>query len=373
MRRRRLLTSLAAGLVIGTEGHRSGTEPPSPLCVSSQTGSDRPASVGTPEDVEDELRQVAPQDAIPAITTPAFAADWSGVPDSVLRPSDMVVGVTRGSDHSAYPLRILTRHEVVNDALGGPLLVTYCPLCGSPVVAERTVDGSPATFGVSGYLLKGNLVMYDGATGSLWSQLLARAVRGPESGTSLDLLPSRLASWQTWRETHPETKALLPPPPQSRTVDGAVEHDYDSDPFETYFGEPFSPHGTALSLTTSLLGVFAGGQAKAYPLPRVREGGGVVNDVVGSVPVVVATGPTGASLVAYERCVRGSPWTFRRAAATRLTARGRDWNVLTGEAWESPSSSLRLPPPTATLRLHYGTWRDFHPDAPIYGAETGAK
>lgn len=122
-----------------------------------------------------EMRQALPQDAIAAITDPAFDRDWSGVscPDGTrltLDPAESVVGVERAGRARAYPLRVLRRHEVVNDDLAGPLLVTYCPLCGSSIVAERLVEGEATAFGVAGC-----------AGGATWSCTTARRVRSGAS------------------------------------------------------------------------------------------------------------------------------------------------------------------------------------------------
>lgn len=41
----------------------------------------------------------------------------------------------------AYPLRVLTWHEIVNDVLAGVLVaVTYCPLCNAAIVFDRRLD-----------------------------------------------------------------------------------------------------------------------------------------------------------------------------------------------------------------------------------------
>jgi hypothetical protein len=189
---------------------------------------------------------------IPAIVDPAFAPDWSGVDvderyadAGTLADDHVVVGVAAGGATRAYPLGVLTPHEVVNDVLpdGTPLLVTYCPLCDSGMVAERRVGGESTAFIVSGQLWTppelstraaaadnrsfalrpddpdpgavrntGNLLLLDRATGSYWSQLLARAICGPERGTELSVLPATTARWGVWRREHPETGVLLPPP-----------------------------------------------------------------------------------------------------------------------------------------------------------------
>ena len=204
------------------------------------------AEYGYPATVcEEDLRP----DAIPAIDEPAFAPDWDGVDlpaeyraEGGLTDDRVVVGVTREGVARAYPLSVLTRHEVVNDTVGEPLLVTYCPICRSGLVASREVDGETATFGVTGLLWKlpdayaaaseasgkafgasesdpdagvrdsANLVMYDERTRSYWSQLLAEAICGPKTGESLGIRPSTVATWGEWRADHPDTDVLLPPP-----------------------------------------------------------------------------------------------------------------------------------------------------------------
>ncbi len=52
----------------------------------------------------------------------------------------------------AYPLSVLWHHEIVNDTHGGPLVVTYCSICRSGLVADRRVRDEPTTFRVSGQL-----------------------------------------------------------------------------------------------------------------------------------------------------------------------------------------------------------------------------
>ena len=51
----------------------------------------------------------------------------------------------------AYPLAILTWHEIANDTVGGvPVSVTFCPLCNSAVAFDRRLGDVTLDFGVSG-------------------------------------------------------------------------------------------------------------------------------------------------------------------------------------------------------------------------------
>ena len=61
---------------------------------------------------------------------------------------------------------------------------------------------------MSGKLIKNALVMYDHQSDTLWSQFLSRGVKGPLSGTSLEILPALQTTWQQWLELHPDTVVL---------------------------------------------------------------------------------------------------------------------------------------------------------------------
>ena len=256
VKRRAFLAGGSAAVTVGTAGCLVGYR---------EEGSERTeypgiAGYGYPSTIcEEGLRP----DAVRAVDDPAFGPDWDGIdlPDGYRRDGGLtddrvVVGVERAGTARAYPLSVLARHEVVNDVFGPrseartrsdgecdvPLLVTYCPICRSGLVARREVDGEPATFGVTGLLWKlpdayaaaseadgtafgasesdpdaavrdsANLVMYDEPTRSYWSQLLAEAICGPEAGDGLEVLPSTVATWGVWRAEHPDTVVLLPPP-----------------------------------------------------------------------------------------------------------------------------------------------------------------
>jgi len=70
-----------------------------------------------------EIVTVLPKDAIPAIMSPTFE---DGAKATWLRGSNLVIGVKIGDDSRAYPVAILSRHEIVNDKSAGiPFAVTW--------------------------------------------------------------------------------------------------------------------------------------------------------------------------------------------------------------------------------------------------------
>ena len=65
-----------------------------------------------------------PRDGIPALTDPAFVS--AAEADEKLKPNDIVLGLEFGGVAKAYPVGILTWHEVVNDTVGDkPVMVSW--------------------------------------------------------------------------------------------------------------------------------------------------------------------------------------------------------------------------------------------------------
>lgn len=158
----------------------------------------------------DEVRDGGPRrDGIPPIDDPSF------LPVSQvdhLAPLDPVMSFTKNGETRAYPLRVMTFHEIVNDVVGGdPVAVTYCPLCNAAIVFDRRLGGEVLDFGTTGKLRNSDLVMYDRQTDSWWQQFSGEAIAGDYAGTQLRMLPSRLVSWERFAEAHPDAVVLQDP------------------------------------------------------------------------------------------------------------------------------------------------------------------
>jgi hypothetical protein len=167
-----------------------------------------------------------PRDGIPSIDNPVFEF-VPGHED--LAPQEPVVGLTIDGDARAYPLRILTWHEIVNDVVGGmPVAVTYCPLCNSAPVFERTVDGRVLEFGTTGKLKDSNLIMYDRQTETWWQQFTGQAIVGEMTGAELTLVPARLQSWAEFSEENPNGRVLVPNNPNMRAYGRNPYRSYDT-------------------------------------------------------------------------------------------------------------------------------------------------
>ena len=128
----------------------------------------------------------------------------------MLLETEPVVAVAINGDARAYPIRVLTLHELVNDTVGGvPVTVSYCPLCNSGVTYDRRVADRVLDFGTSGSLYQSSLVMYDRQTQSLWTHFDGRAVVGHLAGAQLDFYPTQIIAWSEWSQENPEGQVLV--------------------------------------------------------------------------------------------------------------------------------------------------------------------
>jgi len=243
-----------------------------------------------------------PRDGIPAIDAPRFVAAATA---RHLAPDDRVLGVVVAGVAKAYPIKILSWHEIVNDrAADGGLLVTYCPLCGSGV-AFRVAAG--ARFGVSGLLYRSDLLLYDRSSESLWSQIRGIAITGPRKGEHLTPVPVRHTTWGRWRHRHPATVVLSQKTGYHRSYGRSPYGGYEASP-RLYFPVPY--RSSRYPPKAWVLGVTAGGQYRAYPFVELAKAATPVVEQVAGHTVTVHYDPTAPTAWAE---VDG-----REVAATRL-------------------------------------------------------
>ena len=385
---------LAAACGTGSAGDSSGAVTPFP--GESPAGRSDVSTTGEPENVPNvqgwntdwskstidlsELRRGLaasdPRDVISPIDEPKLEkvaeVDW-------LDDREPVALAKAGGEARAYPLRILTWHEVVNDELGGvPVAVTYCPLCNSAVGFEREVEGRVLTFGVSGLLRNSDLVMWDRQTESLWQQISGEGIVGELAGTQLTLVPVTLVSWETFREEFPDGTVL--------SQDTGFGRSYGINPYDFYdsSSRPFLFNGEVddrFPAMERVLATIVGETNKAYPFSVISEKR-AVNDEVAGEPIVVfwgdestasalsdpeiAEGRSVGTGAAYLRTVDGQVLTFRPAGEDLFkdNETGTTWTLL-GKGVDGPLAGEKLEPVIADTPLWFA-WAAFNDGSPVY-------
>ncbi|MCP5150864.1 MAG: DUF3179 domain-containing protein [Ectothiorhodospiraceae bacterium] len=318
-----------------------------------------------------------PKDGIPPIDRPRFddvatAGGWLDRLEPVI-----VVGV--GDDVRAYPLQVLTWHEIVNDTVGGtPVAVTFCPLCNASIVFDRRLDGRLLDFGTTGKLRMSDLVMYDRQTETWWQQFTGEAIVGELTGAVLTRVPASIVAFEDFAAAHPAGKVLNRDTGHRRSYGRNPYRGYDSIEDRPFlFHDPVDPR---LPPMERVLNVSVAGRHRLYPLSALR-GKPVLNDRVGDLDVVVLSRDDSRSVLdadaiaasrlvpaanAFGRKVGNRVLTFEhRGDAIVDRETGSRWSRL-GTALEGPLAGTSLPAVPSGVHFAFA-WLAFNPSSEIYG------
>lgn len=325
-------------------------------------------------DVDDIRSGGPPPDGIPPIDEPRFVRPGT-VRD--LEDREPVIAFELDGDARAYPLEILTWHEIVNDTVAGaPVAVTYCPLCNTAVVYDRRLNDRVLDFGTSGRLYQSALVMYDRQTESLWAHFTAQGLVGVLAGQRLDTYPASIVSWASWRDANPDGLVL--------SRDTGFDRDYGRNPYPGYDDvgrQPFLFQGEVdgrLAAMERVVAVGRGADPVAVRLDQLADAG-VVNVRLDGERITVWHLPgTGSALddadTAGGRDVGatgvfrpeadGQPLTFERDGDVFVDDETRSrWNIF-GAAIDGPLGGQRLEP-VEHVDTFWFAWAAYQPDTRI--------
>jgi hypothetical protein len=210
------------------------------------------------------LRGGPVMDGIPSIDEPLFITVKEA--DEWIEDNELVLAMIYKGTKRVYPLQVLVWHEIVNDKIAGdPVLITYCPLCGSGIAFERKilVNGAKqeVEFGTSGKLYNSNLVMYDRETRTYWTQIEGRAIIGELTGQKLIGLSIDTVVWRDWKKEHPDSEVL-----DKKT---GYLRPYGTDPYGNYYEDsfllfPVDEQDSSVHPKEVIFGIEVNGEYKAY-------------------------------------------------------------------------------------------------------------
>ncbi|MBD80876.1 MAG: hypothetical protein CL840_18310 [Crocinitomicaceae bacterium] len=332
-----------------------------------------------------ELISVLPRHSFPTINYPDFLEKESGL--ASFYQYEPVIAVSINGESKAYPMNMLTMHEMSNDSLGGiPILPTYCPLCNSSVVYDRrlTYKGKEYVFEfeVSGMLRNSDMVMADKQTETWWQQLTGKGLVGELSGVELKVIPSMVISVREFFERYPDGKILSPKNGTSS------EEQYGTNPYESYdnqLNKPYSRYYDYSKLDKRLpamervIDLEGKNGYKIYPYSAIAQKG-VINDSYDDKNIVIFYKPglisildqkdiskskAVGSVTMFSSEVDGSVLTFKKEKEVFVDQEtGSSWDI-TGRCISGKLKGKELTPERYSNHFAFA-WLTFYPESEIY-------
>ena len=206
--------------------------------------------------------------------------------DNWIEDNELVLALEYKGVKRVYPYQILVWHEIVNDNIAGdPILITYCPLCGTGIAYESYIEVNgkkvETRFGVSGKLFNSNLIMYDEVTDTYWQQIDGLAIVGELTGQELKEISIDTVVWGEWKAIHPDSEVL--------SQETGISRNYGRDPYGNYYEDsfllfPVENSDNRIFAKDLVFGIEIDGIYKAYREIDVKKVG-VIEDVVNGVNI----------------------------------------------------------------------------------------
>lgn len=305
------------------------------------------------------------KDGIPSIDAPQFSSvseitfldDW-----------ELVLVAKIGNEIKAYPNVIMYYHEIVNDTIEEePVAITYCPLTGSGIGWERTINDTVTTFGVSGLIHKNNLIPYDRNTNSNWSQMLNQGVSGDFKGRAIETFQLIEMTWGTFKQVFPDGKVLNRNTGFSRNYEQYLYGaDYPENNERILF--PIYSEDPRLERKTLVHGINHNLESKVYPIESFSNNLQIIDDNVAGKQVVVVGSAEMDMAISFERTLSdGTVLNFELVSdnlpVIMVDQEGTRWNIF-GEAVSGPRFGEQLEI-TPSFNAYWFAWIDFFPNTQI--------
>lgn len=311
---------------------------------------------------QDEVFDGGPgKDGIPSVDAPQFVS-----PSDVnyINDDDLVIAITFDSEIRVFPHAILNWHEIVNDDFDGKsFALTYCPLTGTGINWNRIINGQATTFGVSGLLYNSNLIPYDRATDSNWSQMRLDCVNGELAGSQTAIYPVLETTWATIKEMDKLTVM---------STETGFQRNYGTYPYGDYRTNdnnlifPVSNTDNRRGAKDRVLGIIKSDIVKTYSFESFPEGStSLISDVLTGQNILVVGNPSKNFIIPFiaenETSYEAIPDDFPNVLRDD---KGNTYDVF-GRVTDGPSQGSNLSQPTAYMGFWFA-WAAFYPNLDLY-------
>ena len=289
---------------------------------------------------------------------------FANAADNKIAANKLVIGVVINNEAKAYPIQLIGYHHQVRDSFGStPVMITYCTVCRTGRVFSPLVGGATENFRLVG-MDHFNAMFEDASTGSWWQQATGTAVAGPLKNAQLAELPSAQLTLAEWLRMHPDSKILQPDTLYKKRY--ASLADYDNGKIK---GDLEHRDSTSWKAKSWVVGVRSGDLTKAYDWDALISHP-LIQDTIGSLPIVLLLSGDTASFHVWSREVDGKILSFQAASGELLY--GDLTDSTTHSIWDQQGHCIAGPllgqrlQPVQAYQEFWHSWSHFHPRTTVY-------
>ncbi len=122
---------------------------------------------------------------------------------------EYVVGVVNGSVATAYPFKVLVKHQVINDNSQAPTVCVYFSAASRTFAAyARGSQGGADALACTGFRYNRVDLPYDVGTESIFLPLTGQFVAGKRLGERLERLPCAVVTLARWKSLYPKSRVM---------------------------------------------------------------------------------------------------------------------------------------------------------------------
>lgn len=312
----------------------------------------------------DEIFEGAGRDGIPSIENPRFLSAQNSVVDTYMNPEDLIIGLKIGDEVRAYPHKILDWHEIVNDEINGQkFTINYCPLTRTAFVWQLGNSENNIGFGVSGLLYNTNLILYDRATNSNWSQMSLECVYGERLGDKPTLKGMVETTWEQWKKMYPESKVL--------GNEQGFDRNYQIYPYGGYLEVddflffPVTPIDNRLNKKERVYGILKNDKIKVYRFSQFSKGNIIIDEFEGVKYLLVGNDNLIKSFnLPDDLQTNIFDYSFNNSEEFFSDDLGNKWSIF-GEVIEGSAKGRKLKENTSVTGFWFSL-ASFYPNPQIY-------
>lgn len=189
------------------------------IVVLAPQAMSRPQSLNQLEEIMRFMQPVPLPGPITSLYRPRY--DTGRDADLKLTANEPVFIVMLPNGPHIYPQQYMLWHQVVNELVNDKAFaITYCPITGTLIAYDASMEGLNLVFDVEGhttkngfygFLYEGNSVLMDRNTGSLWLQETGMAFDGALLGKGMPTIPVFWTTWEAAKRVYPEAPVLARP------------------------------------------------------------------------------------------------------------------------------------------------------------------